>query len=388
MATTVQTDQELLGQQLRRARSQAGLTQAVAAVALGVSPAALSQYEAGRRGVDAITLERLARLYNLPLRFFFGEETVRADWEDALLTGTANLSPEARSGVSRLTDAVHDLTLLYAKTESTPPLVPHPPFHALPNTNASRQDGALWAEKTRRHFDLGIAPLPDLRGFLEVHGFRLFAVPLGRHEESVSGLSFHHPDLGPILALNADQAYALRSFAIAHQFAHVLFHYDQELALCRPGDHHPREQFANGFASHFLIPPEALREFLRQHQWRQVTSAEQIVQLAHYFAVSYSVMRDRLRAEGLLATGVDAVGVHSVALARSLGYQPSRFECGDLPLPPEERLPRVFLGLAREAVQHQRLSMQRVAEMLGISEYELEDRLFPQGVEAVAEAYA
>jgi Zn-dependent peptidase ImmA (M78 family)/transcriptional regulator with XRE-family HTH domain len=373
---------------LRRARDQAGLTQTAAASALGVSPAAMNQYEAGKRGVDALSLERLGRLYGVPLRFFFGEETPRADWEEALLARTANLSLEVRAGLARLIDAVNDLALLHARTDTAPPQAPYPPFPALSEAIVVPQDVALWAEKTRRHFDLGVAPLPDLRGFLEAQGFKVFAVPLGCGEDALSGLFFRHPDLGPIVALNADQAYTRRPFTMAHELAHALFHYDREVVLCRSNDPRPLEQFADCFATFFLVPPEALYELLARNRWRRVTSPEQVVHLARYFGVSYNAMRWRLRDDGRLEAGGDASDVRPVALARTLGYHPSRFEFGERPLPLEERLPRVFLELAREAIQEQRLSAQRVAEMLGISELELADRLSPNEVEPLEEACA
>lgn len=388
MVTELRSDQEQLGLRLRRAREQAGLTQTAAAKALDVSPAAMNQYEAGKRGVDALTLERLGRLYGVPLRFFFGEEIPRADWEEALLACTANLSPDVRAGVTRLIDAVHDLALLYERTGTAPAQASHPPFPALPEAIVVPQEVALWAEKTRRHFDLGMAPLPDLRGFLEAQGFKVFAVSLGCGETALSGLFFRHPDLGPIVALNADQAYTRRPFTMAHEMAHALFHYDREVVLCRSNDPRPLEQFADCFASFFLVPAEALYEHLSRNQWRRVTSPEQIVHLARYFGVSYNAMRWRLRDENRLDAGGDVSDVRPIALAKTLGYHPSRFEFGERPLPPEERLPRTFLDLSRAAIQEHRLSTQRVAEMLGISELELMDWLSPDEVETLEEACA
>ena len=88
-----------LGQRLRLAREQARLSQTEAAATLGVTPAALNQYEAGKRRVDALLLDRLSRLYGVPLRFFFGEERARPDWEEALRLRADALSAAGKSGV-------------------------------------------------------------------------------------------------------------------------------------------------------------------------------------------------------------------------------------------------------------------------------------------------
>lgn len=288
----------------------------------------------------------------------------------------------------RLIEALHDLELLHAKTGIDLPGEPYPPFAALPDAPALRDDVARWAEKARRHFDLGVAPLPDLRGFLEAQGYKVFTVSLGRDEADLSGLYLRHPEHGPIVALNADKAYTRRAFTMAHELAHALFHHDRTAVLCRSDDQRPIEQFADCFASYFLVPPEALHDRLRRSGWRSVGDPEQIVHLARYFGISYHAMRRRLMEERRLDVSLPAQDVKPVALARALGYRPSRFEFGERPLPPEERFPRAYLDLARRAIQQRTLSPLRVAEMLDISELELEDLLSPQRVEAPEEACA
>jgi Zn-dependent peptidase ImmA (M78 family)/DNA-binding XRE family transcriptional regulator len=364
------------------------MTQVAAAAQLGVSQAALNQYEAGKRRVDALTLERLGRLYGVPLSAFFGDEPARPDWEEALRLRARELSPAGWAGVMRLIEALHDLELLHARTGTDLPGQPYPPFAALPDSPMPRDDIARWAEKVRRHFDLGVAPLPDIRGFLEAQGYKVFAVSLGSGEEDLSGLYFRHPALGPVVALNADKAYTRRAFTMAHELAHALFHHDRPAVLCRSHDQRPIEQFADCFASYFLVPPEALHDRLRRSGWRTVGDPEQIVHLARYFGVSYHAMRMRLMEERRLDVRHLAQDVKPVALARALGYRPSRFEFGERPLPPGERFPRAYLDLARRAIQQKALSPQRVAEMLDVSELELEDLLSPQRVEAPEEACA
>lgn len=59
------------------------MTQTEAAQQMGFTSAALNQYESGKRKLDALTLERLARLYGVPVRDFFEEETSHNHWEEA-----------------------------------------------------------------------------------------------------------------------------------------------------------------------------------------------------------------------------------------------------------------------------------------------------------------
>ena len=72
--------------------------------------------------------------------------------------------------------------------------------------------------------------------------------------------------------------------------------------------------------------------------------------------------------------------VSPVQLAGALGYRPLTPALGQGPLPPEERLPRRFIELAYRAIAERRLSLRRAAEMLGISDLEMEERLGLIGV--------
>ena len=56
---------------LKRARLDAGMTQAQAAEELGLTQSAVSKCESGERRIDPIELKRFADLYRKPITFFF-----------------------------------------------------------------------------------------------------------------------------------------------------------------------------------------------------------------------------------------------------------------------------------------------------------------------------
>lgn len=60
--------------QLRAARFDAGLTQEQVAKAFKVPQSWVSKCESGERRVDAVELERFARLYGKPITFFLPED--------------------------------------------------------------------------------------------------------------------------------------------------------------------------------------------------------------------------------------------------------------------------------------------------------------------------
>ena len=275
------------------------LTQREAAQALGLVPSALSQYESGKRRIDVITLDRLSHLYGLPVAALIAERPQRPDWEASLRAQAEHLSAAGKIGVGRLIGHLRDLEELYRwesrGTSGSSPFCPLPP---LSEHGPVAEDADLWAERTRWHANLGSAPLPDLRSFLETQGYQIFAVPLGREPGDLSGISLQHPEWGPILIVNSDQPYDQWPTALAHQLAHCLFHDDRPVVLCRAGGR-PRERFAERYADFFLIPRGALRDALSSDAL-PVTDPRQIVRLARYFGVNYLAMRRRLEDEAVV----------------------------------------------------------------------------------------
>ncbi len=63
-----------LGQRIRAARRDAGMSQGQLASALSTTQSAISLYEAGQRSVGIDMLLNVARILNRPLHYFLGED--------------------------------------------------------------------------------------------------------------------------------------------------------------------------------------------------------------------------------------------------------------------------------------------------------------------------
>lgn len=59
---------------LRAARSKAGLTQTEASRRLGKPQSFVSKCETGERRVDAVELRAFARVYGVPISFFYADD--------------------------------------------------------------------------------------------------------------------------------------------------------------------------------------------------------------------------------------------------------------------------------------------------------------------------
>ncbi|UXA15850.1 helix-turn-helix domain-containing protein (plasmid) [Mycobacterium sp. SMC-8] len=97
-------EQQAVGQRLRSARETLGLTQEDVAGALGIQRTSVIAMEAGKRGVGALELRRLARLYRRSVGWVLGEEPdpdIASDDDHALYRATAELSPDDKAQVLR-----------------------------------------------------------------------------------------------------------------------------------------------------------------------------------------------------------------------------------------------------------------------------------------------
>ena len=97
-------EQQAVGQRLRSARETLGLTQEDVADALGIQRTSVIAMEAGKRGVGALELRRLARLYRRSVAWVLGEQAdpdIASDDDHALFRATAELSPDDKAQVLR-----------------------------------------------------------------------------------------------------------------------------------------------------------------------------------------------------------------------------------------------------------------------------------------------
>lgn len=102
------SDSELkaVASRIREARESLGLTQEEVSSALGIPPrTSVHAMETGKRGVSALELRRLARLYRRRVEWLLGEDDVPVAAADgALYRATRELSAEDKDQVLRFAE--------------------------------------------------------------------------------------------------------------------------------------------------------------------------------------------------------------------------------------------------------------------------------------------
>lgn len=242
------------GQRLAQARQFRGLLKGDLATEVGVTPAAIGQFESEVARPSAVTLSKLALALGVPVAFFAkGRPMFALREEDAHFRSLRSTSKrdrsQARAQVERLAEVV---AALEQRVNLPPVALPEIPIGTSPE-EAARLVRAAWG--------LGEGPIADMVGILERKGVIVARLPAATDE--VDAFSCW---IGPrpfvILASNKGAADRSR-FDAAHELAHILLHAD-----AGPGD--PAvEREANHFAAEFLVPAASiLPELPRRVDWR------------------------------------------------------------------------------------------------------------------------
>ena len=112
--TESEAERQCLGARLREARNYLGFKQEEVANALGIPRTALSDIESGQRKVEAIELQRLAKLYRQSVSHFLDDDATAAPLPADvahLARQAASMSEQDREELSRFAE--------YLRTRST-----------------------------------------------------------------------------------------------------------------------------------------------------------------------------------------------------------------------------------------------------------------------------
>ncbi len=306
---------EELARRLKTARENAGLTQHDVADKIGIPRTAVVQIEAGKRAVNSLELEKLARLFGRGIGEFVSETPFAEDPVAALLRAAPRTaqSPRLAEELRRLANIAREATRLeellgLRQTRSAPAkydlAAPSSRWDAV-------QQGQALAGEERRRLGLGDAPVWEIAEVVRGQGVRVAEAALN---EDISGASFFRPDTGPVVLIKDRDALPRRLYSCAHEYCHVLADRDRAGVVSRKENAEELiEVRANAFAAHFLMPAAEVRSFLtglgkgepsRQNQevfgaeravavqkraapGSQELQAHDVVRLAHHFGTSY-----------------------------------------------------------------------------------------------------
>lgn len=284
---------------LTQARSLAAITKAELASAVGVSPAAIGQFEAGAAAPRPEVLAKIAkRLEQTPAFFLPGRPHARLDASMAHFRSLRSTRVRQRAKAVAFVEQVWELQYALEKRVALPAV--DLPGYGDGTDSLAGCDPLEAAKWVRQSWAVPSGPLTHLVRTLEVRGVivTLLSLKDDSGDSDEAGVkaridAFSTSRLPrPIIVLTADRAndvYRSR-FTAAHELGHLLLHRD-----ITPGDLE-QEREADHFAAELLTPTEQIALELST---RVRLSALQ--QTAQRWGVSTSSLVLRSRELGLIS---------------------------------------------------------------------------------------
>ncbi|MCU1530101.1 MAG: hypothetical protein JWP75_3864 [Frondihabitans sp.] len=258
---------------LRQARRLATKTKQTIAQDVGVSPAAIGQYESGVTAPRPDVLEGLAHTLDVPVSFFAGGRPLAPlDSADVHFKSLRSTTVGQRNKALAYTEQVWELTHLLERWVQFPTVNLPVEEPAGRTTDRARLREA--AAELRRRWGVPLdVPFPHLTRTAETNGIVVVFATFASDDEVKRIRAFSTNKLSrPIVVTppdRVDDVFAHR-FNLAHELGHFVLH-EEEVH----GDIEI-EREADRFAGELLLPEKAMRNVLRSRvEWDYLTKLSQ-----------------------------------------------------------------------------------------------------------------
>lgn len=245
---------------LTQARRMCRMSKSELHDAIGVSAAAIGQYERGEVKPRADTVAALARALRVPPGFFaHGRPRVQVDIAEASFRRLRSTTVAQQQQAIAYVEQVWELSCYLEESVIFPSVdLPHwaaPDSYDVPDPISA-------ARLMRKHWALGLEPIKHLVYQLEQHGILtvLFSMKQDGDRDDKSRIdAFSTTALPrPVIVLTPDKANDVmrHRFSAAHELGHVVLHHG------RQGTDSQMERQANTFAAEFLTPRDVIGDLL------------------------------------------------------------------------------------------------------------------------------
>ncbi|GGL05717.1 XRE family transcriptional regulator [Nocardia jinanensis] len=309
---------------LTQARQLAGLTKAALAAQIGISGAAVSQWESRTSPPRPDHLSRAAEVLDVPVEFFAaGRPLAQLDGAGAHFRSLRSTKAAQRAKAVAFAQQVWELAYALEKHVQFPAIdlpgfLPDDPTH-LGDTPAEA------ARALRAHWALGRGPIPHLVRTLEMRGIVTTMVRFaGEDTPTVNAFSTSRMPR-PTIVLTPDRGddVCWHRFTAAHELGHLVLHRD-----AAPGDL-DQEREADAFAAEFLTPADQITGLLPRR-----FDVKALGQLSHEWGVSIKSLVYRSRETGAISDAVARRAyqrLHHLYEIGMLGDDPVTHHPGEVP---------------------------------------------------------
>jgi Zn-dependent peptidase ImmA (M78 family)/transcriptional regulator with XRE-family HTH domain len=268
---------------LRVARELVGMSQNQLANQVGLSAAAISQYESGSARPSSETATALGVALSVPTTFFIQPLT---ETHEGFFRSLRRTAVSDRRRARAIAHVAHDLAAAAAAAGEFPPSnVPRLTIDSLDVTPLEIEEIAA---KVRAYCGIPPGPISNMVELLERQGVVVIRLPLGSADVDAFSLPFADH---PVVVLGSDKNDRARSrFDAAHELAHLVMHGDQMWGVKEV------ENQAHWFAAAFLMPASEIRD-----QLPTAVDWQKLFGLKRYWQVSLAALLMRARTLGCMS---------------------------------------------------------------------------------------
>jgi Zn-dependent peptidase ImmA (M78 family)/transcriptional regulator with XRE-family HTH domain len=300
---------------LTQARRLAGMTKSAVANEVGISPAAIGQYEAGTTSPRPDHLPALGRALDVPITFFGSSRPyARLDASTAHFRSLRSTPAVQRAKAVAFVEQIWELTYALEKRIQFP-RVDLPGFAGGEVIQGSfPTEASAAAQALRVHWGLGSGPIPHLVRLLENHGVVVTLTPF-IDDQIAKVAAFSTSGLPrPVIVITPDRGDDVyyHRFTAAHELGHLLLHHEAV-----PGDV-GQEREADAFAAEFLTPCSELIDQLPARVDFHVYD-----KLSHAWGVSIKSLIYRSREVGKISDVSARRAYQRLNQLRGLGFYPA-----------------------------------------------------------------
>ena len=229
--------------QLCRAREINGYTKVDLSKKVGVTPSAISQYEAGTILPDPKVVLELGVHLGFPIEFFAYSPTIeRIPVENCHFRSLRSATQTARRQSIRIGELAAEL---YMHLESEGFEFPSEKITALKSQLVEQNNIEDLALKFRTLIGLGAGPIHDPIALVEKLG--IIVLPLHQDNKEVDAFSTWINGI-PVMMISMNKSASRTHFDVAHELGHLIMHEDVSAGDSKV------EKEADTFASAFLLP--------------------------------------------------------------------------------------------------------------------------------------
>ena len=227
-----------IGERIKSARINAGLSQEALGKKLGITKMAISKYETEAVIPNSGALIALSKALEVKMEYFFRKSTIRLSKPEYRCRKAMSSKDETKI-LGRTADWLERYLVIEEITGSEKPL-------SLPDPELCRVSSLDQIEDVavhvREEWNLGLNPIENLMDILEQHGIKVgtIAAPI-----KFDALTMKYNDEHPLIIVNKTFSGDRQRLSLAHELGHLLLKLDGEI---------DEEEAAFPFAGAFLIP--------------------------------------------------------------------------------------------------------------------------------------